>query len=236
MSISTHIRSFISKKLEENSLTRQDFIKGSGIPSSTVSKLFDSKSTKNPTLRNLFKIVSYFNCSLDEVIGRENQNPNGEKEFQDIPFESIGNNLKKFINKKLKETGLDVYKLASKCGFSEQAIYEFMKEDHSRNLIGSAVVLGIASYFNSSIDEMVGRTGATDEKLYQTVKGYKQNEESKNAPNKLKNFSKRDLEAINHIKVSNKQVTLNTTDKGISDSTISRPHSKKKNQPDKGRG
>jgi len=47
--------------------------------------------------------------------------------------------------------------------------YEFMKEGNPRNLCGSPVIIGIANYFNTPLDEMVGRIFPTSEKANQSL-------------------------------------------------------------------
>ena len=54
--------------------------------------------------------------------------PHKEKQkFSDISLDEANTNLRNFLCRKLKEYNLNPYKLAKKCGFSETAIFNFIK-------------------------------------------------------------------------------------------------------------
>ncbi|WP_341756146.1 MULTISPECIES: helix-turn-helix domain-containing protein [unclassified Candidatus Tisiphia] len=162
MSISENIKNFLRLRLKDKKLRRKDLIQGSGIASSTLSNITKSKHY-SPVLKTIITIANYFECSMDEVVGRNTHiSLNIENyKFQIIDSERIGVNLKKFLTKKLKELNLNPYKLAIELGFNEHIIHDFVKEDSLQQTLGSAVTIALADYFQVSLDEMIGRIKAT---------------------------------------------------------------------------
>ncbi|MCC8398161.1 MAG: helix-turn-helix domain-containing protein [Rickettsia endosymbiont of Labidopullus appendiculatus] len=158
MSISENIKNFLKLKFKDKKLTRKGLIQGSGIASSTLSNITKSKHY-SPVLKTIITIANYFECSMDEVVGRNmyiSLNIENYK-FQIIDSEAIGVNLKKFLTRKLKELNLNSYKLAIELGFNEHIIADFIKENSLQQTLGSAVTIALADYFQVSLDEMVGR-------------------------------------------------------------------------------
>ena len=68
------IQEFLQQKSIKNKAKRKDFLQGTGIHKSTVSKIINAKQP-NPELKNIIKIANYFNCSIDESLGRNNYIP-----------------------------------------------------------------------------------------------------------------------------------------------------------------
>ncbi|MCC8372294.1 MAG: helix-turn-helix domain-containing protein [Rickettsia endosymbiont of Pseudomimeciton antennatum] len=158
MSVSGNIKNFLKLKFKDKKLTRKDFVQGSGIPSSTLGNITKSEHY-SPTLKTIITIANYFECSMDEVVGR-NMHISlniGNYKFQIIDSEAIGVNLKKFLTEKLKKQNLNFYKLSRDLGFNEHIISDFIKEDSLQQTLGSAVTIALADYFQVSLDEMVGR-------------------------------------------------------------------------------
>ncbi|WP_425362198.1 helix-turn-helix domain-containing protein [Candidatus Tisiphia endosymbiont of Mystacides longicornis] len=163
MTLSQQVQIFLKQQLKENHLKRKYFVQKSGIPPSTVGKLIKAEY-RNIGLKTLLCIANYFKCSIDRVICRISYVlPHEEKqEFFNISIDDVNANLRHFLCRKLKEQNLNPYKLAKKCGFSETAIFNFIKENNNaKKSLGSAVTIALADYFQISLDEMVGRINPT---------------------------------------------------------------------------
>ena len=169
MNVSGNIKKFLKLKLKDRKLKRKDFVQGSGIPSSTLGNITKSEHY-SPVLKTIITIANYFECSMDEVVGRNihiSLNTENYK-FQIIDSERIGINLKIFLTEKVKKLNLNSYKLSRELGFNEHIIHDFIKEDSLQQTLGSAVTIALADYFQVSVDEMIGRidsaTAADDDK------------------------------------------------------------------------
>jgi predicted transcriptional regulator len=162
MTLSQQVQAFLKQRLKENHLKRKDFIQKSGIPPSTVGKIIKAEYC-NIGLKTLLFIANYFKCSIDMVICKTSYvSPHKEKqEFFDISLDKANTNLRNFLCRKLKEYNLNPYKLAKKCGFSETAIFNFIKDKNAKKSLGSAVTVALADYFQVSLDEMIGRVKPT---------------------------------------------------------------------------
>ncbi|MDR0774373.1 MAG: helix-turn-helix transcriptional regulator [Rickettsia sp.] len=162
INVSENIKNFLKTKLKNNNLKRKDFVQASGIPSSTLGNI-NKAGYSSPTLNTIITIANYFECSMDEVVGR---NIHSSLNLRNCKFlisdsESISINLKNFLTEKLKTLNLNSYKLARDLGFNELTITSFIKENSSQKILGSAVTIALADYFQVSLDEMVGRIKPT---------------------------------------------------------------------------
>jgi|GEM_PF-5237443 len=93
---------------------------------------------------------------IDEVIGREKFLKKLEKyKFNDISLDEINNNLRNFINIKLKEKNLTISELSKKIGISEKLITNFLDSPHES--LSSVAIFVLADYSETSIDKMIGR-------------------------------------------------------------------------------
>ncbi|WP_375319181.1 helix-turn-helix domain-containing protein [Candidatus Tisiphia endosymbiont of Oplodontha viridula] len=162
MNVSGNIKKFLKLKLKNRKLKRKDFVQGSGIPSSTLGNITKSEHY-SPTLRSIIIIADYFECSIDEVVGRNIYNSLNTENyiFQIVDSERIGINLKNFLTEKVKKLNLNSYKLSRELGFNEHIIHDFIKEDSLQQTLGSAVTIALADYFQVSVDEMIGRIKPT---------------------------------------------------------------------------
>ncbi|MFU7502227.1 MAG: helix-turn-helix domain-containing protein [Candidatus Tisiphia sp.] len=162
MTLSQKVQAFLKQQLKENRLKRKDFVQKSGIPPSNVGKIIKAEYC-NIGLKTLLFIANYFKCSIDMVVCRTSYvSPHKEKQkFSDISLDEANTNLRNFLCRKLKEYNLNPYKLAKKCGFSETAIFNFIKDNNAKKALGSAVTVSLADYFQVSLDEMIGRVKHT---------------------------------------------------------------------------
>ena len=153
MSHASKIQSFIKKKLERDNLTRKVFAKESGIPYATVNKLINA-TRANPELKNIMKIADYYNCAIEKILEGKNNLPKNIN-INKLSLQEISNNLRNFINNKLKEDNLNPYKLSRELGFSENPIIEFI--NNSNKTLSTEVIVELSNRFKTPIDVMIGR-------------------------------------------------------------------------------
>ncbi|WP_250311829.1 helix-turn-helix domain-containing protein [Rickettsia endosymbiont of Oedothorax gibbosus] len=156
MALVYKIQEFLEKKFNELKLKRKDFVEQSGIPYSTITHIMKGLIL-NPTINHILKIANYFNCSLDEVIGRTQYAlPIHTKNFRTISSNDISNNLKKYIKDKVKKQNINLYTLGRDIGFSNNSLRGF-NDNREQKIFNSQIIIALADYFQVSLDEMVGR-------------------------------------------------------------------------------
>ncbi|MDR0329718.1 MAG: helix-turn-helix domain-containing protein [Rickettsia sp.] len=162
MILSKRIQYFLKFKLKQCNLKRKVFAKESGISYSSVNNLINGVKSY-PELKSILKIANYFQCSLDEVIGRDKYVLSSEKKlhFYHITIDDISCTIKTFIKTKLNEINTTPNQLSSNIGFSSDTIPLFLKEDDTKKNLSSAITIALADYFQISLDEMVGRIKPT---------------------------------------------------------------------------
>lgn len=126
MALVHQIQIFLKQKLKDNNLKRKTFAQKSNILYKTVCNIINSVRS-NPELDTILKIANYFKCSMDEVIGKNENSSVNQKDynFQIISSEDINTNLRHFLNKKLKEKNINPYQLGITIGFSQEVIPKF---------------------------------------------------------------------------------------------------------------
>jgi transcriptional regulator with XRE-family HTH domain len=155
MSIALNIQTFLNCKIQELKITRQDFIKGSGIPASVVSGFINAIRI-NPTLNNVIKIADYFHCSVDEILGRTKYILHNKKVKQ-IPYSEIVNNLLLYLRHELKIRNLSANELAYLCKIGENTILKSLSNNKKKGNLSTRSIVAIADYLDISIDKMIGR-------------------------------------------------------------------------------
>lgn len=160
MALVYKIQEFLKRKFDELKFKRKDIVKDTNISYPTICKIMNL-SQPNPEIDTILKIANYFNCPIDEVIGRNKYVIQDKYEFIYISIEDISANLRSFINKKVQEHNLNSYKLGRYIGFSENPIQDFIKENSPQKKLSSAVTVALADYFQVSLDEMIGRVKPT---------------------------------------------------------------------------
>ncbi|WP_341756389.1 MULTISPECIES: helix-turn-helix domain-containing protein [unclassified Candidatus Tisiphia] len=162
MALVHQIQIFLKKKLEETKLKKKDLAYKIDIPCSTLSKIINAVRD-NPKLITILKIANYFKCSIDEVVGRSDYTLPYQKiqEFLNVSPKDISTNLREFVKRKLKQQELSIYVLSKNIGSSEETLPQFMKDNGKQKILGSAVIVSLADYFQVSLDEMVGRIKPT---------------------------------------------------------------------------
>jgi transcriptional regulator with XRE-family HTH domain len=157
MSLSINLQNVLRIKFQEKKLKRKDFISQSGINPTTTNKIIGG-NFRNPSLKTLLKLANYFNCHLDEVIGRDKKYYTVfTNNYKKLTEDEINTNLKKLIKDKIQETGLSAFQLAIRIGCSQNTIFNFLDDKREQKTLGSPVMVALANYFQLSIDEMIGR-------------------------------------------------------------------------------
>ncbi len=159
MTLVKEIQQFLRSKFVELKLTRKEFSKQSGIPYNNITSILNEVNS-SPQMYNILKIANYFNCSIDEVVGRNQyiSFPNTESpEFCRITPSDIISNIKKFLIDKAEKQNLNLYKLGLDIGFSTHSLHGFVNGKREQKTFNSQIAVALADYFQISIDEMVGR-------------------------------------------------------------------------------
>lgn len=155
MSVAVNIQSFIKNKLKEFNISRKQFIQESGISSSVVSGLLNAMRV-NPTLKCLIKIANYFNCTIDEVLGRKHYSVPLDID-KTMTYNDIVNNIYDYIRCRLEAQNITANKLSQLCGIGENTILKSLKEHKTKGNLGTKSLVAIADYFDVSIDDMAKR-------------------------------------------------------------------------------
>lgn len=159
MSIAVNIKTFLSSKFKELKIKRKDFIEGSGITRSGTSGLINGLHI-NPSLTTTVRIADYFNCPVDEVLGRKKYlliKDANQPIFKTLSLEEMSNNVKLCIISELKIRNITAKQLASLCSIGNDIIMKLIKENSTKKSLSTRSVLAISDYFDVSIDEMIGR-------------------------------------------------------------------------------
>jgi plasmid maintenance system antidote protein VapI len=162
MTLVKEIQKFLRLKFEELKLTRKTFSKESGIPYNNITSILNGLSSSTQ-MYNILKIANYFKCSMDEVVGRNQyiSLPNTKSlEFYEIIPSDITSNIKRFLIDKAKKQNLNLYKLSTEIGFSNNSLHSFVNKREQKTL-DSRIAVALADYFQVSLDEMVGRIKPT---------------------------------------------------------------------------
>lgn len=168
MPLAHEMQNFLKRKLGEMGLKRKAFAADSGIPYPTVCKAINA-SNRNVELRTVLRFANYFHCSLDEVVGRDSLAKPAPQNFRDVSVDEISSRLKNYIKQEMGKRSLSPYQLAKNCDLGETTIYEYIKDNGTKKMLSAGVILNIANYFNTPLDEMVGRTLAPVPRVLQTL-------------------------------------------------------------------
>jgi plasmid maintenance system antidote protein VapI len=159
MNIVPQVKIFLEEQFKLHNLTRKSFEAHSKISYRNICHILNSE-TKNITLINLIRIAHYFNCSIDEVIGRLNyKDTNTSYTYHDLDFvlNSYNKNLHHFLHTKIQEQNLNPYKFAQILGFNAKVIIRFINDNTFQKHLTTPVIVAISDYFDTAIDKMIGR-------------------------------------------------------------------------------
>ncbi|AIL66176.1 Helix-turn-helix protein (plasmid) [Rickettsiales bacterium Ac37b] len=157
INLKNNIPIFIKRKLLEHNLSLKELSLKSSIPYPTLKSL-NSGNKSSPQLQTILKIAALFNCSIDEVLGRDFKHYyNKNFKYGTLEINQAINNLKSFIKYKIIENNLTLSRLSLNVGFSDKLLADFFKSEDCVKTLSTLAICGIADYFNASIDEMIGR-------------------------------------------------------------------------------
>ena len=153
--LSKRIQSFLIRYLKKYKLSKKDFAKNSGISYTTICDLLKA-SKPNTSIETIIKIADYFEVSIDLICNRPQFISNNKiHKFRNIDTCMVS--LKNYIETKLKLLLLKPSKLSIELGFSSHALTDFLNIAASKKTLGTKIIIALANYFNTSIDEMIGR-------------------------------------------------------------------------------
>jgi transcriptional regulator with XRE-family HTH domain len=162
MTLVKNIQKFLKLKFEVLKLKRKDFSEDSGIPYGNITSIMNQLRS-NPQMHIILKIANYFECSIDEVVGRSGYLSLSQvKEIsKDLSASDINNNLKDFLKGKVATQNINIYTLGKEIGFNH-SINSFINGKRAQKTLSSQIVVALADHFQVSLDEMVGRIKPID--------------------------------------------------------------------------
>jgi plasmid maintenance system antidote protein VapI len=151
-----NIKEFLITKMKDAGLKVGKLAEAAEVPETTMRKMLDNR---RPEIKNIIKLANYFDCSIDEMLGRKEFDSSEKQQYTPLSPEELSANLRGFINKELVKNSLTQSELGKKLGFSEDAFRPFLKEDeNTQKMLVTDTVVATADYFKMSIDGMLGRT------------------------------------------------------------------------------
>jgi len=150
-----NIKEFLTTKIKDEGLKVGKLAEAADVPETTMRKMLDNR---RPEVKNIIKLANYFNCSIDEMLGRKEFESGEKQQYTPLSPEELSANLRGFINKELVRNSLTQSELGKKLGFSEDAFRPFLKEDeNTQKMLVTDTVVAVADYFKVSIDGTLGR-------------------------------------------------------------------------------
>lgn len=155
MDVVNSIKNFLINRLDKLKINRKLFAKNIGVSYHTICQIFHNRT--NPSLVTIIKIASYFNCSIDEIIGRKKFIVQGEYKDLDILLDDWSISLRDFLKIQLSANNINPYKFSVHIGFDHETITKFLNDTNPNRSLNTAVIVAISEYFDKSIDELIGR-------------------------------------------------------------------------------
>ncbi len=156
MGWSENIKDFLAEELKKRGLKVGELAEHAGIPPTTMRGMLENR---RPEIKNIVKLANYFDCSVDEMLGRKEFVSGEKQQYAQLSPGELSGNLKNFINKELVKNNLTQYELGSKIGRSDDAVRPFLKEgDNNQKMLTTETVVALADHFKVSIDgTLLGR-------------------------------------------------------------------------------
>lgn len=156
MDISLRLQKFLRQKIKVSQIQQKDVMLGTSLSRSTISKLL-SAVLLNPNIMTIVKIATYFECDIDEVLGRKKFIQHDKKHpYIPLTLNDIQSNLTAFLTIKLHQYNITEYILEKNCRLGSSTISHFINTNNNK-MLSTKVVVKLADYFQISIDEMLGR-------------------------------------------------------------------------------
>jgi DNA-binding XRE family transcriptional regulator len=122
-----NIREFLNKKMAQRELSVVALADCTGVALTTMRGILTGN--RRPEIKNIVKIADYFNCSIDEMLGRSDFPSSNNKQYVKLSLEELSINLRNFIKGELEKRGLNQYQLGRNIGRSDDAIRHFLREN-----------------------------------------------------------------------------------------------------------
>ncbi|MFP3013061.1 MAG: helix-turn-helix domain-containing protein [Rickettsia sp.] len=156
MDISLRLQKFLSQKIKISKIQPKDLMIGTSLSRSTISKLL-SAVLLNPNIITVVKIATFFECDIDEVLGRKKFIHHDKiQPYVPLTLNDIKSNLTSFLEIKLHQYNMTEYILEKNCRLGSSTITHFINTNNNR-MLSTKVIVKLADYFQISIDEMIGR-------------------------------------------------------------------------------
>ena len=154
MSYIENIQSFLQQAINQNNSSPYKLAREIRLGGELIRNILNKGIY--PTLDTCLSITQYFECSLDELFGREKYITNTEDlNIQKVDIIYYVNSLKDFIRLATNKSNMSYYKLAYTIGFSDRSISNLMYD--KKKTLGLKIMIAVADYFEVSLDKMIGR-------------------------------------------------------------------------------
>ncbi|ALA62285.1 helix-turn-helix domain-containing protein [Rickettsia amblyommatis] len=159
MDIALRIQKFLSQKIKAYKIQQKDLVLGTSLSRSTISKLLNA-ILLNPNIITILIIATFFECDIDEVLGRTKFIKNTKKYqlYVSLTLNDINNNLFSFLKTKIQQLNITEYILEKNCRVGSSTITHFINTNSDNRILSIKVIVKLADYFQIAIDEMIGRT------------------------------------------------------------------------------
>ncbi|AFC70399.1 hypothetical protein A3305_07490 (plasmid) [Rickettsia amblyommatis] len=159
MDIALRIQKFLSQKIKAYKIQQKDLVLGTSLSRSTISKLLNA-ILLNPNIITILIIATFFECDIDEVLGRTKFIKNTKKYqlYVSLTLNDINNNLFSFLKTKIQQLNITEYILEKNCRVGSSTITHFINTNSDNRTLSIKVIVKLADYFQIAIDEMIGRT------------------------------------------------------------------------------
>ena len=131
--------------IEYANATHRDLEKQTGISKASFSAWSNDKG--QPMYANFIKLLCYFNCSADYLLGLDEFHTE-EKLFPPLPFKDRFKEI-------LKEKKISQFKLQNDLNISRSVTYKWISGKASPTI---PTLIMLAKYFDCSVDYLIGRT------------------------------------------------------------------------------
>lgn len=134
----------IKTLFEDTSKKPKDLAKYIGVDNSLVYSWLRNENM--PFARNIIQMAKFFNCSIEYLIGRTDDNSN--QNFKECPP------LAQQIKKVMKQRGVSQYRLNKEKIISKSHFYQW---EHNISFPEIETLQNIADYLHVTIDYLIGR-------------------------------------------------------------------------------
>ncbi len=134
----------LEELISDFGINRKELARTVNIDAASVTKYLQAQTV--PTVKNIVKLADYFNCSVDFLIGLNDES--APKAF--LPCPPTGERLAEILDK----NGYSGYRFCKEAKLNEPRFYEWLSGKHQPSLEN---IIIIAKFLGVSVDYVLGR-------------------------------------------------------------------------------